>query len=258
MDKGTKIDFIGVILNIGKPSPIKGKRGEPSLRINLHLGETSLNSINVGIWGGKIVNDIETKLVRQGWAFDKRNPVVCVIQNCRISDYDFRSLNVYEEEVAFFLNPQTPAAGQMRMWISQQADDALNFVNVASHKLQMIAERKALQDAKEMEQQKAMMNARFELDTKTFMPIHEIFQSLTNEIPLENFKQRCILKKIEHVVPNEAQKFHIAGYLSGFKLEDSPYYKACPGCHRRFTNQLNDYIPSHKQAANNQKSFRFN
>lgn len=78
------------------------------------------------------------------------------------------------------------------------------------------------------------MNARFELDPKIFMPIREILNYLTVELPLINYKQRCILKKIENYIPLELPKFHIAGYLSGFKLDDAPYYKACPGCHRRF------------------------
>ena len=39
----------------------------------------------------------------------------------------------------------------MRYWLSQQPDDKLNFVNVASHKLQMIEERKAMTEAKEAE-----------------------------------------------------------------------------------------------------------
>lgn len=99
MDKGTKVEFVGIILNLGKPNPIKGRGGQPSLRMNMHLGDNSLNSINVGIWGAKIVNEIESKLLRTGWCFEKRNPVIVVIKNCRISDFDFRSLNVYEEEV---------------------------------------------------------------------------------------------------------------------------------------------------------------
>ena len=70
-----------------------------------------------------------------------------------------------------------------------------------------------------------MMNARFELDSRTYMPIREIFNYLTVELPLENFKQRVLLKKSDNLVNMEAQKFHISGYLSGFKLDDTPYYK---------------------------------
>ena len=119
MDKGTRIDFLGVLLNIGKAVVTKGKGGIPSRRINLHLGDSSLNSLNVGIWGNSIVSEVENKLIRTGWKFDKRHPVMIVIQNCRISDYDFRSLNVYEEEVSFFLNPQLPAVMQVKYWLSQ-------------------------------------------------------------------------------------------------------------------------------------------
>ena len=118
MDKNSRVDFIGILLNIGKAIQIKGKGGVPSLRINLHLGDSNLSSINCGIWGSSIVTDIERKLVRMGWAFDKRHPVIVVIQNCKISDYDFRSLNVYEEEVGFFINPQLPATLQLRHWLS--------------------------------------------------------------------------------------------------------------------------------------------
>ena len=79
MDKGTRIDFVGIILNIGRSISFKTKRGTPSLRINLQLGDTNLNSINVGIWGATIVNDIENRLVRMGWNFDKAHPIIVVI-----------------------------------------------------------------------------------------------------------------------------------------------------------------------------------
>lgn len=118
MEKGARADFIGVVLNLGKPSQTKGRGGITSLRMNMHLGDVSLNSINVGIWGSNIVNEIENKLIRAGWAFEKANPVIVVIRNCRISDYDFRSLNVYEEEVQFYINPQLTSAMQMKYWLS--------------------------------------------------------------------------------------------------------------------------------------------
>ena len=52
-----------------------------------------MNSINLCLWGEKLVKDIEFKLLRQGWAFEKAKPVIMIIKNARVSDYEFRSLN---------------------------------------------------------------------------------------------------------------------------------------------------------------------
>lgn len=80
------------------------------------------------------------------------------------------------------------------------------------------------------------MNARFEFDSKTFMPIREILNCLTVELPKENFKQRIVQRTTDSLVGGEPFTYHIAGYLSGFRLDDQPYYKACPNCHKRFAN----------------------
>lgn len=72
--------------------------------------------------------------MKKGWQFDKMHPVIVAIKNCRISEFDFRSLNVYEEEVALYINPQTPVAFHLKHWLGQQPNESLNFVQVSSKK----------------------------------------------------------------------------------------------------------------------------
>lgn len=59
IDSGVRCDFVGIVLKVGKIFSFKNKRGENVSRVNIQLGDSDLHSLNLCLWGDRLVSEFE-------------------------------------------------------------------------------------------------------------------------------------------------------------------------------------------------------
>jgi hypothetical protein len=89
MPLGSSIDFLGVLMRTGKCFDT-----DKSSRLNIQLGDNSLNQLNCTIWNSDIIKDLENKVLNRNWTFSQYDPVILAFKGVRISEHGTRSLNV--------------------------------------------------------------------------------------------------------------------------------------------------------------------
>lgn len=57
------------------------------------------------------------------------------------------------------------------------------------------------------------------IDVRKLISIQEMFKLLTVELPMQNFKERVIQKRSDSFLCDSPMRFHIVGYIAGFKLD---------------------------------------
>ena len=57
-----------------------------------------MNSINLCLWGDRLVAEIEQKLKLKGWFFNKNRPLIIAVKGSKVSDFGDKSLNAYSDE----------------------------------------------------------------------------------------------------------------------------------------------------------------
>jgi replication factor A1 len=97
------IDIIGAVLEISGTTQIKMKSGDTKDRLNITVGDDSGCSVPITVWGN-IANKL-TSMMRLG--------DVVAFKQCRVSDYQGKSLNASSDEKDFVNSVKHPRALQL-------------------------------------------------------------------------------------------------------------------------------------------------
>ena len=206
--------------------------------MHLQLGDEHLNAITLCVWGNSVVQKFEDILVHGNWIFDKKDPFLVLVRKAQVSDFDIKSLNAREEETEIVMQPLFEKAFLLKDWVGKQEDKDLNFVNISQKAKQIMEEKKDQQiQLQKDETLKMIEQTRFKMNPAIYRLTTEVIRHLSVDLRLDNFYQRVILKQKVPLVETKSFKFHTVGFLSGIRIEETPYYKACPTCGRRFPNQ---------------------
>ena len=100
------VDVIGALIEIGALGSIKLKSGESKDRLNLVIADDSNHSVPITVWG-------ELCMIAQN---KFRLGDVVAFKQCRVSDYNGKSLNASSNEKDFVLNVKNPRALQISKW----------------------------------------------------------------------------------------------------------------------------------------------
>ena len=133
MPTNTKIDFIGILLQIGQIAELKQKG---KIKLNIYLGDQNLNEIACTIWSQTIIRQVEKSIIKLDWRFSKNEPCILAVKFARTCDYnDSRSLNI-GDDARVFVNPELPEAHLLADWIQTIEPKFLKFQNTATLKQQ--------------------------------------------------------------------------------------------------------------------------
>jgi hypothetical protein len=117
IERGFRCDFVGIILKVGKALSFKNKKGESVSRINIQLGDSDLISVNLCLWGDRLVSEFEQAVRQKGWHFDKSRPLILLVKSAKVSDFGDKSLNAYADDGQIYINPLMPSAGALEIWL---------------------------------------------------------------------------------------------------------------------------------------------
>lgn len=103
--------MIGALIEIGGMSQIKLKSGEAKDRMNLVIADDSNHSVPITVWGDLCM--IAQNKFRLG--------DVVAFKQCRVSDYNGKSLNASPNEKDIVLNVKNPRALVIAKWFSSKS-----------------------------------------------------------------------------------------------------------------------------------------
>eukprot|EP00347_Sterkiella_histriomuscorum_P020732 403336688 len=228
LERGQKCDVIVVIEQIGHTNFIPLKNGGLKQRSNLIVADDTGSCVLLCIWGRE---DIHFQDI------DPRNPSVLYVRNAKISDFGRFSLNSNDESI-IEVNPPNlqQKVRELQNWYRQigfkqklknltEMNEYVqnNFGFTRDLRLPFSTPNSVggtLEYSSQQEVEQKIIICKARLKPEKFKLLSELIHYLNYQIPQAEYNKQS-LDQCKY-------KYFILGYLSKIKINDQPYYKACP------------------------------
>lgn len=190
------IDFVGVLVSVGACVDIQTRSGEIKTKRVITIADDSGLTIECCVWA-KVAHSFD--------GIEEADPVIA-LKGCRITDFQGISLQM-DQEATYELNPDIPAAKELRAWFKSADKAALRPLNQGR-------QNDALNSKMDKSRLIAEMNDMFSSDPAI---MHQLQQQSSG-----------------------ANYFTISGHITFVKNDEKAYYLACPNEDCRRKVQEND------------------